>query len=305
MVRHVLSDFDLTRDEVWEILRLSKEMKDNPRRYVRALEAKTLIMLFQLPSLRTRVSFETAMTQLGGHAIYYQIGEGFTRGETLKDGVKTLSRYGDAMMVRVLSQEVLEEIARHSSIPVINGMTMRFHPCQNLGDLLTIWEEKGRLEGLKVSYVGDGGCNTAHSTLIGCSSMGMDVTVVCPEDPRYMPDPKIFDEARRRALGRIEVVHDPIEGVRDADVVYTDVWVSAGMEAEARERLRVFPPYQVNRELLSHAKPDCIVMHCLPAHRGQEITDDVIDGPNSVVFDQAENRLHAQKGLLLWLLGGI
>ena len=305
MVRHVLSDFDLTRDEVWEILRLSKEVKDNPRRYVRALEAKTLIMLFQLPSLRTRVSFETAMTQLGGHAIYYQIGEGFTRGETLKDGVKTLSRYGDAMMVRVLSQEVLEEIARHSSIPVINGMTMRFHPCQNLGDLLTIWEEKGRLEGLKVSYVGDGGCNTAHSTLIGCSSIGMDVTVVCPEDPRYMPDPKIVDEARRRALGRIEVVHDPIEGVRDADVVYTDVWVSAGMEAEARERLRVFPPYQVNRELLSHAKPDCIVMHCLPAHRGQEITDDVIDGPNSVVFDQAENRLHAQKGLLLWLLGGI
>jgi len=305
LVRHVLSDFDLTRDEVWEILRLSKEMKDNPHKYVRALEAKTLIMLFQLPSLRTRVSFETAMTQLGGHAIYYQIGEGFTRGETLKDGVKTLSRYGDAMMVRVLSQEVLEEIARHSSIPVINGMTMRFHPCQNLGDLLTIWEKKGRLEGLKVAYVGDGGCNTAHSTLIGCSSIGMDVTVVCPEDPKYMPDPKIVDEARRRALGRIEVVHDPIEGVRDADVVYTDVWISAGMEAEARERLRVFPPYQVNRELLSHAKPDCIVMHCLPAHRGQEITDDVIDGPNSVVFDQAENRLHAQKGLLLWLLGGI
>ena len=303
MVRHILSDFDLSREEVIEILDLADRMKLRPEKYSDALKGKTLIMLFELPSLRTRVSFEAGMTQLGGHAIYYRVERGaFSRGETLEDGVKVLSRYADCIMARVLSQEDLERIASASSVPVINGMTMRYHPCQTLADLMTIREKKGRLEGLKIAYVGDGGCNTAHSTLIGCSNVGMDVTIVCPDNPKYCPDPEIVSKAEERSGREISIVHDPIEGVRDADIIYTDVWVSAGMEEEKEERMRVFPPYQVNQELLSHAKPDCIVMHCLPAHRGLEITSDVMDGPHSVVFDQAENRMHTEKALLYWLL---
>jgi len=302
-LRHVLSDFDLEKGEVTEILDLSERMKLNPGKYGDALEGKTLIMLFELASLRTRISFEAGMTQLGGHAIFYGVeGGGFTRSETLDDGVKVLSRYGNCIMARVLKQGDMDRIGAAATVPVINGMTDRYHPCQNLADLLTVREKKGRLEGLKIAYVGDGGCNTANSTMIGCTSVGMDVTVVCPDNPKYSPDPEIVAQAEERSGKTIVVSHEPAEGVEDADVIYTDVWVSAGMEEEKAERMKAFPPYQVNAELLSHAKPDCIVMHCLPAHRGLEITSEVMDSPQSVVIDQAENRMHAQKGLLFWLL---
>jgi len=303
MIKHILSDFDLTKDEVIEILDLSERIKLNQGKYGDALEGRTLIMLFELASLRTRISFEAGMTQLGGHAIFYNVTVGgFTRSEALEDGVKVLSRYSDCIMARVLKQEDMECIGAAATVPVINGMTERYHPCQNLADLLTIREKKGRLEGLKIAYVGDGGCNTANSTMIGCTSVGMDVAVVCPDNPRYGPDPDIIKKVEERSGKGITVCHKPADGVGGVDIIYSDVWVSAGMEEEKARRMEAFSPYQVNAELLSSAKPDCIVMHCLPAHRGLEITSDVMDSPQSVVLDQAENRLHSQKGLLFWLL---
>ena len=300
---HLLTDFDLTRKQVVEILELSSEIKANPDDYSNSMKNKTLIMLFELASLRTRISFEAGMNRMGGHAIFYSIeGGNFTRSETLEDGVKNLNEYVDLIMVRALKQEAVERIGRAATVPVINGMTERFHPCQNLADLLTIKEKKGRLEGLKISYVGDGWCNTANSTMIGCSSVGMDVTIVCPDNPRYSPEPEIMVKARAHSSGSITVSHDPAEGVAGADVIYTDVWISAGMEEEKKRRMETFPPFQVNSELVLKAKSSCIVMHCLPAHRGYEITDEVMDSPQSVVFHQAGNRMHAQNGLLCWLL---
>jgi ornithine carbamoyltransferase len=302
-LRQLLSDFDLSKGEVMEILGLAEEVKGRPGDYGDAMRGKSLIMLFELPSLRTRVSFEAGMNQLGGHAIFYGIeGGSFTRSETLEDGVRNLSRYVDCIMARVLKQEDIERIGAAATIPVINGMTEVYHPCQNLADLLTIKEKKGSLEGLKIAYVGDGGCNTANSTMIGCTSVGMEVTVASPDDPKYSPDPDILGKIRGRSGGSVRVTHDPFEGVEGADVVYTDVWVSAGMEEEKRQRMEAFPPFQVNSKLVGHAEPEAIVMHCLPAHRGLEITSEVIDSPQSVVFDQAENRMHSQKGLLLWLM---
>jgi ornithine carbamoyltransferase len=302
-MKHLLSDFDLSRDEVYEIMKLSERIKRNPEKYGDSLKGKTLVMLFELASLRTRISFEAGMNRLGGHAIFYSIeGGGFTRSETLEDGVKNLNKYVDCIMARVLKQEVIEHIGAAATIPVINGMTEIYHPCQNLADLLTIKEKKGGPEGLKIAYVGDGGCNTANSTMIGCSSVGMDVTVVCPDYPKYSPSPEIISKIGEHSGGEITVSHDPAKGVAEADVIYTDVWVSAGMEEEKKQRMEAFPPFQVNSKLVSRAKPDCIVMHCLPAHRGYEITNEVMDSANSVVFDQAGNRMHAQNGLLFWLL---
>jgi len=302
-MKHLLSDFDLSRDEVHEILKLSERIKRNPEKYGDSLKGKTLVMLFELASLRTRISFEAGMNRLGGHAIFYSIeGGGFTRSETLEDGVKNLNKYVDCIMARVLKQEAIERIGAAATIPVINGMTEVYHPCQNLADLLTIKEKKGGLEGLKIAYVGDGGCNTANSTMIGCSSVGMDVTVVCPDYPKYSPSPEILSKIGEHSGGEITVSHDPAKGVAEADVIYTDVWVSAGMEEEKKQRMEAFPPFQVNSKLVSRAKPDSIVMHCLPAHRGYEITSEVMDSANSVVFDQAGNRMHAQNGLLFWLL---
>jgi len=299
---HLLSDFDLSKNEIDEILTHAQRIKANPEKYADAMKNRTLIMLFELASLRTRISFEAGMNRLGGHAIFYSIeGGSFTRSETLEDGVKNLNRYVDCIMARVLKQEAIERIGAAATIPVINGMTEVYHPCQNLADLLTIKEKKGGLEELKIAYVGDGGCNTANSTMIGCSSMGMDVTVVCPDYPRYSPAPEMLSKIKDHSGADVAVSHDPEGGVVDADVIYTDVWVSAGMEEEKKKRMEAFPPYQVNTDLVSRAKPDCIVMHCLPAHRGYEITDEVMDSGQSVVFDQAGNRMHAQNGLLYWL----
>jgi ornithine carbamoyltransferase len=288
--------------ELIDVLNTSIMIKSNPQDFREVMRNKTLVMLFELPSLRTRLSFEAGMNQLGGHAIYYGIERGsFTRSETIMDGVKNISRYADFIMARVLKHEAMEKIGDAATVPVINGMTEKYHPCQNLADLLTIKEKKGKLEGLKIAYVGDGGCNTANSTIIGCNSAGMKVVVVCPDAARYSPDNNILDRAEKFTGNTVNIIHDPVEGVKEADVIYTDVWVSAGMEAEKEERLKTFKPYQVNLNLLQRAKPDCIVMHCLPAHRGYEISDKVMDSQQSVVFDQAENRMHAQKGLLYWI----
>ena len=317
-MKKLLSDFDLSKKDIHEILSLAEKIKAKPDEYKNSMRNKTLIMLFELPSLRTRISFEAGMNLLGGHAIFYSIeGGNFTRSETLEDGIKNLNKYVDIIMARVLKQEAIEQIGAAATIPAINGMTEIYHPCQNLADLLTIKEKKGVLEGLKIAYVGDGGCNTTNSTMIGCSSVGMNVTIVCPNNPRYSPNPKILEKIMEHSKAEIEVNHDPISGVAGADVIYTDVWISAGMEEEAKKRMDVFPPYQVNNKLVLEAKKDCIVMkntneidltkhpivmHCLPAHRGYEITDEVIDSPYSVVFEQAGNRMHAQNGLLNWIL---
>jgi len=299
VLKHVLSDFDLSGKEVLEILDLSSKIKENPLNYDDSLKGKTLIMLFELASLRTRVSFEAGMNQLGGHAIFYSIEGGrFTRDETMEDGIRNLNRYVDFIMARVLKQEAIERMAKVATVPVINGMTEEYHPCQNLADLLTIREHKGRLKGLNITYVGDGACNTATSTIIGCTNVGMNVIVACPDNPKYSPSPALL----KKVVGKVMVAHDPAEGVKDADVIYTDVAVSAGMEAEKEERIKAFKPFQVNAALVKKAKGDYIVMHCLPAHIGYEITREVMDCPQSVVFDQAGNRMHAQKGLLVWLL---
>jgi ornithine carbamoyltransferase len=301
-MKHILSDWDITPKEVNTILEISKKIKNNPKKYSEALEGKTLIMLFELASLRTRISFEAGMTQLGGHAIMYSVeNQGFSRSETLKDGVAVLARYGDIIMARVLNQEAMEDMGKSSTVPVINGMTQAYHPCQNLADLLTINENKGKLNGLKIAYVGDGGCNTAASTIIGCAGQGMEVTIVCPDYPEYSPSPSLIDKANNNFEGRVEVNHS-LDGVIGADVIYTDVWISAGMEEEKQKRLEAFPAYQVNKSLVEKAKADYIVMHCLPAKREMEITSEVLDSSQSVVLDQAENRMHAQKGLMYWLL---
>lgn len=270
------------------------------------LRGRSLAMIFEKSSTRTRVSFEVGMTQLGGHALFLspndlQLG----RGETIADTARVLSRYVDGIMYRAFRNENVRELASNASVPVINGLDDREHPCQTIADLFTIKERKGELKGLKLTYVGDGN-NVCNSLLLGTAIVGMDMTAACP--PGYEPDPEILAHARRIAKetgSTLEVVHDPGAGVRGAAILYTDVWVSMGQEKEREERESIFRPYQVNAKLLALAKPDALVMHCLPAHRGLEITDEVMDGPQSIVFDQAENRLHAQKAILVRFLAGV
>ena len=298
--RDFVSLADYAREEVWELLQTAKQLKIAHRagQEQPVLRNKTLAMIFQKPSLRTRVSFEVGMTQLGGHAVYLapsdiQLG----KRETTEDIAKVLSRYCDGIMARVFGHEIVEELARHASVPVINGLSDREHPCQILGDLLTVWEHKGRLEGLKLAWVGDGN-NVCHSWLQAAPKLGMAMSVATPEG--FEPLPEIVEYARQ--FGPVELTHDPVEAVRGADVVYTDVWASMGQEAEAEQRRRVFKPFRVNQELMKHAKTDTIVMHCLPAHYDEEIQYEVAHGPQSVIFDQAENRLHAQKAILVLLM---
>ena len=279
----------------------SGDLKD---KHANILANKSMAMIFEKSSTRTRVSFEVAMTQLGGHSLFLspkdlQLG----RGETVADTAKVLSRYVDIIMYRAFKHSTMTELANNASVPVINALDDLEHPCQIVADLLTVKEHKGTLKGLKMAYVGDGN-NVCNSLLLGAAIVGINLTVGCPED--YDPDPQIYNEAKKIAQENnciISVVRDPKEAVRDSDVIYTDVWVSMGDEAEAANREKVFLPYQVNKDLVSLAKSDCIIMHCLPAHRGMEITDEVVDSQQSVVFDEAENRLHAQKAIILYLLG--
>jgi len=305
MVKHLLSMQDLSPSEIKAILDEAARLKEKlqQRESHELLKGKTLGMIFEKPSLRTRVTFETGMTQLGGHAIYLapadiQLGER----ESVPDVARNLSRWVDVVMARLFKHNIIVELARYSSVPVINGLTNLHHPCQTLSDLLTIREHKGKLNGLKIAWIGDGN-NVCNSLLLGCTLVGTNVSVACPHG--YEPPADIVKQARANANksgAKVELTTDPKQAVDGADVIYTDVWVSMGQEKEARERMKAFKDYQVNAQLLNGAKPDSIVMHCLPARRGQEITDDVIDGPQSVVWDQAENRMHAQKALLVSLL---
>jgi len=304
-MEHFLSLADLSADDIQRLLDLAIELKQEWRQGGNRplLANKALAMIFQKPSLRTRVSFDMAMLHLGGHALYLSPDEiGLGKRESIADIARVLSRYVDAIMARVFAHAHVVELARAASVPVINGLSDYSHPCQGLADLLTIFETFGRLRGLKLAYVGDGN-NVATSLLFGATRMGMDFAIASPAAYHLPGEVMRLGRAFAAASGsRVIETEDPVEAVADAHIVYTDTWTSMGQEAEAQERLRIFPPYQVNAELISHARPEVRVMHCLPAHRGQEITDEVADGPHSILFDQAENRLHAQKAILVRLL---
>lgn len=292
---------DLTGEEIEQILKTSELLKlqllrgqEHP-----LLKGKTLAMIFEKASTRTRVSFEVGMWQLGGYALYLSASDlQLGRGETIGDTAQVLSRYVNGIMARVFAHQTILDLVKHSRVPVINGLSDFSHPCQGLADLFTIYEKKGRLTGLKLAYVGDGN-NVAHSLIYGCSKTGMEVVLGCPKG--YEPDPEVVSKGKEMAKKNgadVSVTSDPNEAVRSADVVYTDVWASMGREKEHEERVKVFKAYQINRELVKGAKENYIFMHCLPAHRGEEVTDEVADSLNSVIFDQAENRMHTQKALM-------
>jgi ornithine carbamoyltransferase len=302
--RDFLSVDDLAADELTRLLDRAAEMKA-ARKPSKALASKTVAMVFEKPSTRTRISFEVGIAELGAHALPLSSAElQLGRGETIEDTGRVLSRYVHAVVVPTFEQERLERLAEAASIPVINALSDLEHPCQALADLLTIREVKGKLKGVRLTYVGDGN-NVAHSLLLAGALAGMDVVVATP--PGYEPIPQIAKRAVEIAEatgGSVEVTTDAVAAVTGTDVVYTDVWASMGQEREAEERRLIFAPYQVNTVLFARAADGAVLMHCLPAHRGEEITDEVIDGPRSVVWDQAENRLHAQKALMEWLIGG-
>jgi ornithine carbamoyltransferase len=296
---------DLSFKEINAIFSLSKELKEKQQKGIphRLLEGKTLGMIFSKPSTRTRVSFETGIFQLGGTGMYFNQNDlQLKKSENIHDTAKVLSRYLNGIMIRTFDHQDVIDLAKHATIPVINGLTDLLHPCQVLADLFTILEKKGKLKGLKLAYVGDGN-NVAHSLLHGCSKVGMNISVASPSG--YKPDEQIVNNAYRNAKetgSKIEILDKPEDAVKDADIVYTDVWASMGQEAESEERKKKFIRYQVNKELVNHAKKDYLFMHCLPAHRGDEVVDEVIDSPNSVVFDEAENRLHVQKAIMALLM---
>ena len=304
--RDFLSIQEWSTEELTQVLDLAAELKEKQQRREAhpILRGKTLGMIFQKSSTRTRVSFEVGMWQLGGQALFLsandlQIG----RGEPVKDTARVLSRYLDGIMIRTFSHAEVEELAAYADIPVINGLTDRLHPCQAMADLLTIREHKGSLKGLKMAYIGDGN-NMVHSLMHGCAKFGMDISVATPT--AYEPNAGIVAAAKQVAQGtgsRIELTQDVLEAAAGADVLYTDVWASMGMESEQVARQAVFKNYQINQQVLAAADKKAIVLHCLPAHRGEEITEDVLEGPQSVVFDEAENRLHVQKAVMALVMG--
>src|SRR5262245_16630084 len=302
-MRHLLSLAELSTRDIQGIFSVAARIKARPARYASVLRGKTVAMIFQKPSTRTRVSFETGIYQMGGNSLYLapndlQLG----RGETVGDTARVLSRFVDSMVARVYAQEDVEEMARCGSVPVINGLSDRFHPCQAIADYFTLMEKKGNLRGLKLAYVGDGN-NVANSLIEGAAKLGAYFSIACPDG--YEPDPEVIEEAKeaaRKTKARIEVVRKPSQAVRGADAVYTDVWTSMGQEAEEQKRRLIFQGYQVTTSLFRLAKPDAVFMHCLPAHRGDEVAAEVMDSNGSIVFDQAENRLHTQKAMLFWLL---
>jgi len=304
--RDLVSINNLNRDDVLEIFQIARDLKDRlvQSDRPRLLEGRTLAMIFEKPSLRTRVTFEVGIYQLGGHAIalaQHEIGVG-TR-ESCRDIAKNLERWVDVLAVRTFGQHILEELAAHARIPVINALTDSEHPCQALADLFTLVEHFGEIEGLTLAYVGDGN-NICNSLLLLCPLLGVNVTVAGPRD--YAPPRDVVAQARRNAAltgARVLLLDDPIRAVRNADMIYTDVWASMGQESEREERAAIFRPYQVNAELVGHAPRGVKIMHDLPAHRGEEITDEVMDSENAIMFDQAENRLHVQKGILVFLVG--
>jgi ornithine carbamoyltransferase len=303
--KDLISIHDLSREEVNQILDTAHilKMKQKLGEIYHPLKGKTLGMIFQKSSTRTRVSFEVGMWQLGGYALFLSANDlQLNRGETIADTARNLSRYLDGIMIRTYSHQDVVDLADYSSVPVINGLTDLLHPCQVLADLFSIREKKEKLEGLKLVYIGDGN-NMAHSLMFGGAKMGMHVVICSPSG--FEPDPEITRLSRIDAAktgASITIQDDPAEAVQTADIIYTDVWTSMGMEEEYEQRLKSFSRFQVNSSLLEKAKDDLLVMHCLPAHRGEEITDDVVDGPRSIVFDQAENRLHVQKAIMALII---
>jgi ornithine carbamoyltransferase len=298
-----LSIRDVTREEIHELFDLARSMKKDPRKYAKALDFKTLALIFEKPSLRTRTSFDVGIQQLGGFSLYLSPNEiSLGKRESIHDVAKNLERMVQGIMIRTFAHQIVIDMANHARIPVINGLTDYSHPCQAMADYLTLLEHKGKLEGLKLTYVGDGN-NVAHSLMFAGARLGVNVTVACP--PGFEPNLTAYRHAVEdaKATGaKIEVVHDPKEGVKGADAIYTDVWASMGQETEAEARKKIFRPFQVNAQLMALAKPDALFMHCLPAHRGDEVTDEVVDSKQSVVFDEAENRLHAQKAIMYELM---
>lgn len=304
MDKDFVSVADANKGELVELFETARRLKTDRRRHSDLLAGKTAALIFEKPSLRTRVTFETGMTQLGGHAIYLAtLDIRMGKRESVGDVARNLSRWVDAIVARTFAHDTVLELARAAAIPVINALSDHEHPCQVLADYLTVWERYPRPEELHISYVGDGN-NVCHSLLLGAGILGLTLTVGCPKG--YAPKEEVVAQATGLASGsggKISIVESPTEAVAGADVVYTDVFASMGQEDEARERAGIFRPYQVNSDLMRRASPEAVVMHCLPAHRGEEITDEVLDGPQSIVLDQAENRLHAQNALLVKLLG--
>ena len=302
--QHFLTDLDLTPAELRTLLDLAGRVKAAPRDYAHRLAGRSIAVLFEKPSLRTRVTFELAIKQLGGDSVFLDHRDGrIGEREPARDVARNLDRWVDAVVARTYSQSTLEELARWSSVPLINALSDRYHPCQALADFQTLGEQFGELEGLKLAFVGDGN-NVAHSLMLDASRLGVSVSVATP--PGYEPDPAITTQARQFAAeigSTLQVGNDPAQAVEGASAVYTDIWTSMGWEAETQQRRIAFSKFQVADELMAKAGPDAIFMHCLPASRGEEVTDSVIESSRSVVFDQAENRLHAHKALLLMMVG--
>ena len=299
--KSLLTIHELSLEEVWQIFELSKSLKEKrlsgePHRL---LDGKKLGMIFSKPSTRTRVSFEVGIYELGGTGLYFNQNDlQLKKSENVSDTAKVLSRYLDGIMIRTFDHQDVVDLATFGSIPIINGLTDLHHPCQVLADLFTILEKKRTLQGLKLAYIGDGN-NMAHSLLHGCAKVGMNISIASPSG--YTPLESVVAESKKDAKymgSKIEILNDPIAAVKDADIIYTDVWASMGQEKEAQERKTKFMKYQINPELVKHAKDDYLFMHCLPAHRGDEVVNEVIDSANSVVFDEAENRLHVQKAVM-------
>lgn len=301
--KDLLKLLDLSREDILHILDVADKLKYNQKNGIahKELEGKTLGMIFQKSSTRTRVSFEVGMFQLGGHALFLSTNDiQMGRGEPIEDTARVLSRYCDGIMIRTYAQEEVETLAKYASIPVINGLTDFCHPCQVLADLMTIREHKSKLEGLKMCYIGDGN-NMANSLIVGALKVGMEVACACPK--AYSPDKQVLDFAASDSSFKFTLTEDILEAAKDADVLVTDVWASMGQEGEAEERRKVFKGYQISPEAMAVAKPDAMVQHCLPAHKGEEIDGGVFEAHANEIFDEAENRLHAQKAVMAILMG--
>jgi len=305
MAKHFLHISDYSTDQIWEILHLSKELKTkfHNKENFKPFRDRSLAMIFAKPSARTRVSFETGFEWMGGHALFLGPNDiGIGKREAIKDISRLFSRYNDVIMARLFDHQHIIELAEYSDIPVINGLTDYNHPCQIICDILTIWEHKGSLDNLKICYMGDGN-NIVHSWLQLASRLPMDFVCCGPEG--FEPDLDTVKMVEDSGLSSFQLSHDPISAVRDADVIYTDVWASMGQKEEATEREKVFAPYQVNKDLINNTGKDTLFMHCLPAERGREVTDEVMESKNSIVFDQAENRMHAQNAIMVYLTNNL
>lgn len=306
-LEHFISIHDITVDEFHHLIDLGLKLKKEKKQGIShpILKGKTLAMIFTKSSTRTRVSFETGMYQLGGFPMFLSSNDiQLGRGESIYDTANVLSRFVDGIMIRTYDHQDVLDLARYGTIPIINGLTDLLHPCQVMADLMTVYEHKGKLEGLKLAYIGDGN-NMTHSLLYGCAKAGMNISVATPKN--YEPNEEIVANAKEDAKqtgSNIVITYDPVEAISGADIVCTDTWVSMGQESEKAERIKVFGDYQVNADLFAKSKDDSIFIHCLPAYRGYEVTEDIIDGPRSVIFDEAENRLHAQKAVMAAVMGG-